>query len=502
MIAKRNRSTAGNVLIDTTKYGVEIGVVNSHADKGNVFEYDVVIPQAGSCVLQIRYAAAMARPAELHINGKKVRDQAIARTTGGWYPDHQKWHTEGVFEFREGVNTLQLKSGTMAHIDRLRLIVTGENRQLAANIARIDTLNEQLKALSDSAPTAPTLSSVVDGEIQNTKIHLRGDHNSLGDIEPRHFLTLVRFQNSSDLPDKQSGRRELADWLTSKEHPLTARVIVNRVWGWHFGKGLVSTPDNFGVMGGRPTHPQLLDNLALEFIQDGWSLKQLHRRILLSSTWQLASDAVSADAVNKDPGNVLYWRFNERRLEAEAIRDAMLALSGDLDQTVGGPAIEGVESTNLSVEAMAKNFSIYEQSRRRSVYLPVIRSAVYDVLALYDFPGSSVPTGRRSVTTVPTQALMMMNSAFVFRQAETIAKRHLQAAPNAGAQDIISQLYESIFSRPPSADETRNGLAFIAAFSNQPPASASTAAQTDSVAAAWAAYCQVLLMSNDFVYLR
>ncbi len=487
----------GNVLIDTKSYGIDIGVINSHANKGNDFEYDISLKQPGKFFLQIRYAANTVRPCELFINGTLVKKQALDETTGGWYPQNQKWNFEGVYKLQEGKNTLRFTSKTMAHIDKLRLTQIDGNEKNDNRIKSLVSLRNQLSELAKQAPVKPTLMAVNDGKVRDVKIHHRGDHNMLGDVEPRHFLSLSKVDKSVQLPANQSGRLELANWLVRPDHPLTARVIVNRIWGWHFGKGIVPTPDNFGIMGERPTHPLLLDYLALRFIDDGWSLKKLHRLIMLSNTYQMSAAKVPAQET--DPDNILYWKADVRRLEAEAIRDAMLSLSGQLDRTIGGPPIEGVKSINLSVEEMAKNFSIYEQSKRRSVYLPVIRTTIYDKLTLYDFPNSNNPVGRRAVTTVPTQALMMMNSDFVTKQAELIVSQILDNNNLHSNEEIVNQLYLTLFIRQATTNEITQALEFLEAFSKLPaPANA-----TDNpLRSAWISLCHTLLMSNEFVYIH
>jgi hypothetical protein len=243
----------------------------------------------------------------------------------------------------------------------------------------------------------------------------------------------------------------------------------------------------------------LLDYLALKFVDEGWSLKRLHRLVMLSSTYQLASSGDNSAAMEIDPGNVLYWKANVRRLEAEAIRDSMLALTGELDRTVLGPAIGGVESTDLSTEAILKNATIYNRSRRRSVYLPVVRTAIYDVLTLYDFPGSTSPTGQRAVTTVPTQALMMMNSELVATYAQSIVHSFLDGGESQTAAEVIQRLHNALFSRPPTPQETQQGVDFLAAFSQRP---VSANASDETHREAWSAYCHTLLMSNNFIYVQ
>jgi cytochrome c553 len=488
----------GNVLIDTEKYGVDIGVVNSFADEGNYFEYDLPLKKSGAYLLQIRYAAATPRSAQLSLNGTLVNKEAIDGITGGWHPEHQLWSNEGVYDFVGGINTLRVDSKTMAHIDKLRLIPTEDNKAFVEALDSVDALDTELKALTAAAPEKPLLMAVSDGEIKDAEVHIRGSHNMLGDVEPRHFLSLVHAQEPIELSPERSGREELAEWLTSDGHPLTARVIANRIWGWHFGKGLVSTPDNFGIMGGRPTHPELLDHLALELINSGWSLKALHRRIMMSSTYQMSVAEGSVAAMDGDPGNVLYWKRDEQRLGAESIRDSMLSLAGELDRTVGGPPLEGVKSLNLSTEDMANNFSVYEKSTRRSVYLPVIRTAIYDLLTLYDFPNSNNPVGRRAETTVPTQALMMMNSDFVAKQAESIVSQLLSGSSEVSEESLINQLYLDLLIRPADADEIAQAREFLQTFQKLTP---SGEAPDESVHSAWSNLCHVLLMSNEFIYI-
>jgi hypothetical protein len=200
---------------------------------------------------------------------------------------------------------------------------------------RLADLEKQKKELEASRPQMPRAMGVREGQVQNVKIHLRGSHLTLGREVPRQFPGVIAGEDQTPIGPEHSGRLQLARWLTRPEHPLTARVMVNRVWRWHFGAGIVATPDNFGQQGARPTHPALLDWLALDFVRSGWSIKQLHRRIMLSSTYQM-SGAYDARAAELDAENKLHWRHARRRMEAEVIRDAILALGGELDLAMGG----------------------------------------------------------------------------------------------------------------------------------------------------------------------
>ncbi|MEZ6049259.1 MAG: PSD1 and planctomycete cytochrome C domain-containing protein [Planctomycetaceae bacterium] len=200
--------------------------------------------------------------------------------------------------------------------------------------AKLKELRDKETEIAKSFPTLPTAMSVKDGEIEDVPIHIRGSHLTLGETVERGFPGVIEISNSFDIPKDESGRLELAEWLTHPEHPLTARVMVNRLWRWHFGEGIVPSPDNFGLQGTPPTHPALLDWLAVTFQEKGYSLKEMHRLMMLSNTYQLSSSYDEQNA-ERDPGNAWFWRYHARRIEAESIRDAILAVSGTLDRTMG-----------------------------------------------------------------------------------------------------------------------------------------------------------------------
>ena len=259
------------------------------------------------------------------------------------------------------------------------------------------------------------------------------------------------------IPAAQSGRLELAQWLIRPDHPLTARVIANRIWHWHFGTGLVASTDNFGQLGERPSHRELLDALALQLQRHNWSVKALHREIVLSATYRM-SCAFDADAMERDPENRLLWRMNRRRLEAEEIRDAILLATGQLDLQMGGSLLP-TENRKYVTSTANVNPAIYS-SRRRSVYVPVIRSALYEVFQAFDFPDPSVLTGRRQSTTVAPQALFMLNSQLVADQTRSWAES-LLADCTLDDQARIERIFETLLSRLPSQRGTAFGLACI-----------------------------------------
>jgi hypothetical protein len=304
--------------------------------------------------------------------------------------------------------------------------------------------------------------------IQNVPLHIRGSYTRLGAIVPRRLPAF--FAGDTQQPiTRGSGRRELANWIASKTNPLTARVIVNRVWQQHFGTGLVRTPNNFGMLSEPPSHPELLDWLASQFVEDGWSLKKLHRLILLSAAYQQSS-VVSRTQFARDPENRWVGRFAGRRLEAEAIRDAMLVAAGRLDSALGGPA-----SADLNIT-------------RRSLYVQTARWDRGSFAMLFDAANPDAPEEKRHVSTVAPQALFLLNHDFVLSQARHLAERLARDAPGDETARI-QRAYQLLFARPASAEEIRIGREFLA--------------HTDKSGAdaAWLDLAHVLLCSNEFVYL-
>jgi hypothetical protein len=281
--------------------------------------------------------------------------------------------------------------------------------------------------------------------------------------------------------------------------------MVNRIWRWHFGQGLVATTDNFGLQGERPTNQPLLDWLAHYFTDHDWSIKAMHRLIILSSVYQSSStfDAASAKV---DPENRLHWRMNLQRLEAEEIRDAMLAVAGTLDRTVGGDSCK-LTNRKWIFDHTSKDETGYD-SRRRSIYLPVIRNHVYDFFQQFDFPEPSVINGNRPTTTVAPQALLLLNSPLVMQSAEQFAERLLQE-PNRDDGERVDWAYRLAYGRPATPAEIDRALAFVRQFADRavgPEAPAATSTEKTStggaIRLAWSALAQVILCGNEFVYLR
>lgn len=356
-------------------------------------------------------------------------------------------------------------------------------------------LREELTSLEKAPPDLPSSMGVTEDEIIDVPIHVRGNPSRLGDVVPRHVPAVMKGPELPVFSSHQSGRRELAEWLVHPRHPLTSRVLVNRLWRWHFGRGLVVSADNFGLLGEKPSHPELLDWLATEFIRRNWSLKEMHRLILLSKTYQ-QSTLVSSEAATADPDNRLWSRFPVRRLEAEEIRDSLLFVSGQLDATMGGSLLK-VKNRGYLFDHTSIDLTDYN-SRRRSLYLPVIRNNVFEMFQLLDFPDPAVPTGDRATTTVAPQALMMMNSDFVMQAADALAAQ-VRATKNSDPERM-SQLYQACLGREPSDEEVAQDIQLIQdaiqAFSSD------TRSDADRQNAAWSVLCQVILASSEFAYLQ
>lgn len=329
---------------------------------------------------------------------------------------------------------------------------------------KYEKLQTEYDALMDPAARGLAAHGVRDAAtIADTELRVRGEAEKRGPVVPRGYLTVFSVPGAPPIPVHQSGRLELAQWLTSTKNPLTDRVAVNRVWSHLFGRGLVATVDNFGVTGDAPSHPELLDHLANRFIANGRSLKQLIRAIVLSRTYQLASDATDLHR-EQDPGNVWLWRHTPRRLNAEEIRDAMLATAGVLnrERPNGSPAqaLKMVEMNDNGPQA-AMIHTASDRSRSRSVYLPLVRGLTPRSLEAFDPVDQTLVSGYRETTTVPAQALFLLNSAFVHRQSLALAERELQHGDD---QQRLTRLYRLVLGRGPSESERARALAFVAEY--------------------------------------
>lgn len=528
---------AGNVNKDKGAFGKGIGVLVNRGEFPNVAEYEVSVTSSGPFQLDLRYASGDSRPFRVYVNGALALSNAGGKVSGGFLPEQQRWFAEGIFLLQAGPNRIRFERDSyFPHIDKLLLIprpglqptesldVIAREAGLAPAVVQavamrikngVDIIIElpesfdnllpkdiasELKQLADDIaklkkerPNLPLAMAVSEGKPTDMKVHLRGSYLTLGEDSPRKFPTAVAGPNQRVLPADRSGRLELAQWLTSPKNPLTARVFVNRVWRWRFGRGLVGSVDNFGALGDLPSHPELLDYLATTFVkEDKWSLKKLHRRLMLTNTY-LMSGKYDAKAAAADPDNRLLWRFPRQRLGAEAIRDSILFVTGTLDRTMGGTLMNLPPRSYVTSTANAD--PVKYDSLRRAVYLPIIRSALYDVYTAFDFGDPTVMNGDRASTTVAPQALFMLNSPIVLSatraQAQAILKR-----TDLDDAERVRQLYLKCFGRPATQAEVSRSLQFLSRFQ------AAYAKSNDARSNAWQSLCKSFIASNEFVYVE
>jgi len=326
---------------------------------------------------------------------------------------------------------------------------------------RLVSLRKELTdAKAAQAPQYPFLQTIKEGKNpRDLRVAIRGDANNRGDVAPRHMPSIL-YKSDPKPFTNGSGRLDLAEGIADPANPLTARVMVNRIWQHHFGRGIVETPSNFGNNGARPSNPELIDYLAARLVENQWSIKSLHREIMLSATYALSAESVPAnEAVDAD--NRLVWRANWQRMDAETLRDSLLFVAGNLDLTAGGPPSQW-----------------NEKNQRRTVYGFVSRRKLDPMLALFDFPNPNSSSEQRVVTNVPLQRLFMMNSTFVEQQSAGLVKRL-----SGGDGERVSQAYRILYGREPSPEEVQLGLTFV---------------QKSN----WNEYARVLLNANEFEWVN
>ncbi|MCH2607936.1 MAG: DUF1549 and DUF1553 domain-containing protein [Pedosphaera sp.] len=328
--------------------------------------------------------------------------------------------------------------------------------------------SEIKKDTEEAKKRTGTIHMVRDKKPQNLHVFLRGNTEAKGDVVPRRFLRVLSEGEPKPFTEG-SGRLELAESIVSPGNPLTARVVVNRVWSMFFGRGLVTTPSNFGLLGAKPSHPALLDDLAVRFMENGWSMKRLIREIVLSSTYRQCSDDSEANRAI-DPENMYLWRMNRRRLSIEQWRDSILAAGNNLDR-LGGKSLELTDKKNV----------------RRTVYGRVSRKKLNDMLMQFDYPDANVHAAKRSATTTAVQKLFVLNNPFMVEQAKRLAKRVAGEGVAASAEQVQS-IYSILYSRQPSAAELDLALGFL-----QLPA--------ESQLTRWEQYSHALLAANEMSYI-
>ncbi len=534
----------GNVLKDRSGFGKGIGVLVNAGEYPNRTEYEITPPTEGLYQLDVRYASNDPRPIRIYVNNALVASNAAGNVTGGFYPEAQKWFAEGVFALHNGKNLIRFERDSyFPHIDKFLLTKSTHSatphttEQLAKEAgllpefvslaaeqvrgagktplfevvfelppnpdrlfppkaqAELKALDEAIADLQKRKPNLPRTMAVSEGVPTNLKVHLRGNYLTLGTECARRFPAVIAGENPPSISSSQSGRLELAQWLTQPNHPLTSRVFVNRVWRWHFGKGIVGSTDNFGALGEKPSNQALLDWLATTFVADGWSLKKLHKRIMLSQTYQIGTQT-SPKAALLDPENRLLSHFSRRRLEAEAIRDSILAVSGKLDTTQGGSLLSLKDREYVT--STANSDPVNYRSLRRSLYLPVVRSALYDVYTAFDFGDPSVMNGDRSSTTVAPQALFMMNSPLVLEQSKAMAEQIL-AHTELDDRGKVEFAYLLCYARPPKPAEIQRFTAGLERLEK-----AYTALEPKPEARrlrVWQSLCKTWIAANEFIFV-
>ena len=407
------------------------------------------------------------------------------------YRVDSKWNVTGLGDIQRALHLDDLEQIIDRHDN---LLVNGNPAKMGGEVREAHTrLLDEAKREYAAIPKAM---AVVDGTPGDLEIFLRGNHLSRGPVVPRRFPAILAGGERPPISPKQSGRLELARWLSQPDHPLAARVIVNRVWRWHFGRGLVGSVDNFGRLGQLPTHPALLDWLAHRLIEQDWSLKRLHREIVLSRAYQMSTEW-NQQASQVDPENTLWWRMLRRRMEAEELRDSILAAGGLLLTRMGGTLLQTEPFQDLSAGGLSRRAALYESSRR-SIYLPILRGALYEVYRTFDFPDPAYSSGDRSVTTVAAGALFMMNSPIVNRACTGLAQDLLDDARMNDGERMESAC-QRILGRPATAQDLELWAAFLKRY--QRAAVPAEAAPNTRRAVAWRGLCRALLSSNEFIYV-
>jgi hypothetical protein len=447
------------------------------------------IPKSGKYEVWLAYSAAANRDAKVPVTVFSADGEKTIHVDQRKQPDIEGLFVSlGQYRFEKSGQGFVIiaNEGTTGHViadavvfipaDQVKARSGSEDKSKDA--AKLRQLEERLKKLTEAGPKRETALSVTEEEaIEDARVHVRGSVHNQTDKAPRGFLQVATLGKSPAMPEKESGRRQLAEWLGGADNPLTARVFVNRAWHWLFGSGIVRTVDNFGTTGERPSHPELLDHLATRFVEDGWSVKKLVRSIVLSRTYRQSSTA-SAKAREIDPENRLFSHANRRRLDAECIRDAMLSVSGQLTVDRGGPTYRA---------DLATDYGFKHADTRRSVYVPVFRNSLPELFEVFDFADPSVTTGRRNVSTVVPQALFMTNHPFVQDQARLAAKRVL-AQDKLNEKERVRLTYRLALGRLPTDGERRLITRYVE--------------QEQGSEEAWAQAMQVLFASLDFRHVE
>ena len=466
--------------------------------------FGTTLPLSGRYEVRLAYAESSNRSTRTpvtigHRDGETVVlvNQQMAPTLEG------RFYSLGTFHFtREGINFVRISTEkTDGHVvaDAVQWLLAeeeGSDDSSPKSKAYVATLREEvevmwkeLKPLTRRLAARPMAMTVKeDPKPSDSAVRIRGIESRKGEIVPRGFLQVATLGKAPTIPENESGRLQLAEWIASPDNPLTARVMANRIWTWLFGTGIVSSVDNLGTTGELPSHPELLDHLALRLREHDWSIKSMIKEILLSRTWQLSSQ-VDPKAKERDPDNRLLTHYPLRRLDAEQLRDAILAVNGEIDLTLYGPNIEGAGAINAnSTGAQQIEYNYVFEDKRRSVYTPAFRVKRHEMFEVFDFANVNFSMGQRNVTTVALQALYMLNNPFLLEQSKRAAERLLAEAKDP--QDRVDLAFRKTLGRFPSDQERLLVGDFF-----------KTGQSSDAVDD-WALLFQSIFGSIDFRYLK
>jgi hypothetical protein len=399
-----------------------------------------------------------------------------------WDSQMQKWRTQFAVELAEDRDVPAHPKPDEDAAPFFAAATFNEGPLALPDSERVAQLRREWQNLQKSMPPEPEMAAAVtEGVTVDQRVFLHGDHHNQGSAVGRTFPVALAGE-SQHSPATGSGRPELARWIASRDHPLTARVMVNRIWQWHFGEALMRTPNNWGKTGDTPANPELLDFLATRFVESNWSIKSLHRLIMLSSTYQMSTKA-TPEARELDPLNRLNSRFNRVRMSVEELRDALLAISGRLDLTTGGPPPPAREKRKpLDLD----DFS------RRTLYIGVRRGSVPAILSSFDFGDATTSSEGRPRTNVAPQALFIMNSRFVVERARDFARRLLDDSAKSDRERVV-QAYLMSLTRQPDSSEIDSALTYISEMEKRRKG-------PDGRIEAWQSFCHVLVATNEFLY--
>ncbi len=413
--------------------------------------------------------------------------------------NHLEWHVQDVNKWIGHKAYLELLDNGNGRVmldrvvfsDRPNILVSDvmtshdNARQVSFDNSEIDQLLQRRTELEKSLSVPDHSIAMIDGSPEDATINLRGSPKTPGNLAPRHFLTMLGSGSMSSSVHG-SGRFELADRMITVSRSLLSRVFVNRIWQHHFGDGLVRTPDDFGTRGQQPTHPELLDYLCNQFIKNGWSMKKLHRSILLSSTYRMSGQSI-ANSNNIDPQNKLLHCFRPHRLEAEAIRDNILAVSGRLERKMFGPSVMPFLTSFMDGRGRPSESGPLDGNGRRSIYIGVRRNFLVPMFLAFDFPIPFNTMGRRTESNVPAQALTLMNDPFVYQQSELWAKKVISS--NRSQDSRIDDIYLTALGRNPDTAEISKAKSYLSGISG-------------TELEKWSNYCHAVINLKEFIFVK